>query len=215
VIDLVVFDLDGTLIDSSRDLADAVNALVVELGGRRLGLDQVTGMVGDGASMLVRRALSAAGLDPETPGALARFLARYDARLTTHTKPYPGIPEALAALADRGLVLAVLTNKPERQTLEILRRLGLASTFPHVIGGDTPAGRKPDPSGLLAIVARSGATPATTMLVGDSPVDLATARRGGTAICLARYGFGYRFEPDAFRGDELFVDAPAELLSRL
>jgi phosphoglycolate phosphatase len=215
VIDLVVFDLDGTLIDSSRDLADAVNALVVELGGRRLGLDQVTGMVGDGASMLVRRALSAAGLDPETPGALARFLARYDARLTTHTKPYPGIPEALAALADRGLVLAVLTNKPERQTLEILRRVGLVSPFPHVIGGDTPAGRKPDPSGLLAIVARSGATPATTMLVGDSPVDLATARRGGTAICLARYGFGYRFEPDAFRGDELFVDAPAELLSRL
>jgi phosphoglycolate phosphatase len=214
VIDLVVFDLDGTLVDSSRDLTDAVNALVVELDGRPLGLDQVTAMVGDGAATLVRRALSAAGLDPETPGALARFLAHYDAQLTTHTQPYPGIPEALAALTDRGLVLAVLTNKPGRQTLEILRRLGLASTFPHVIGGDTPAGRKPDPAGLLEIVARSGATPATTMLVGDSPVDLATARRGGTAVCLARYGFGYRFEPDAFRGDELFVDAPAELLAR-
>jgi phosphoglycolate phosphatase len=215
VIELVVFDLDGTLVDSSRDLADAVNALVADGGGVALGVDQVTAMVGEGAAVLVRRALSAAGLDPETPGALAQFLAHYDAQLTTHTKPYPGIPEALAALADRGLVLAVLTNKPEHQTLEILRRLGLASAFPYVIGGDTPAGRKPDPSGLMDIVARSGATPATTILVGDSPIDLATARRAGTRICLARYGFGYRFEPNAFRGDELFVDTPAELLSRL
>jgi phosphoglycolate phosphatase len=215
MIELVVFDLDGTLVDSSRDLADAVNALVAEYGGMPLGLDQVAAMVGDGAAMLVRRALSAASLDADMPGSLERFLARYDERLTAHTRPYPGIPETLVALRTRGITLAVLTNKPQRATVEILARLDLAPAFSHVIGGDTAAGRKPDPSGLLDIVARSGSTPASTVLVGDSPVDLATARQAGTRICLARYGFGYRFEPDAFRGDELFVDTPTELVERL
>lgn len=211
MIDLIVFDLDGTLIDSSRDLADAVNALVVECGGAPLTLEQVTAMVGEGAAVLVRRALSAAALDPDTPGALARFLAHYDERLTTHTRPYPGMPEALSALRAAGTTLAVLTNKPQRQTLAILERLGLAAAFAHVIGGDTRAGRKPDPAGLLGIVGRSGAAPGTTMLVGDSPIDLATARRAGARICLARYGFGYRFEPGAFRGDELFADTPSAI----
>jgi phosphoglycolate phosphatase len=215
VIDLVAFDLDGTLIESSRDLADAVNALVVEYGGAPLGVDEVTGMVGEGAAVLVRRALAAASLDPETPGSLDRFLAHYSAGLTVHTKPYPGIPEALAALRARGATIAVLTNKPQRLSVEILNRLGLAGAFSHVIGGDTAAGRKPDPTGLLEIVRRSGTSPAATILVGDSPIDLATARRAGTRICLARYGFGYRFEPDGFRGDELFVDSPAELVWRL
>jgi phosphoglycolate phosphatase len=210
---LVVFDLDGTLVDSSRDLTDAVNALIVDLGGQALGLDQVTDMVGEGAAVLVRRALLAAALDPDTPGALDRFLAYYHEGLTTHTRPYAGIPEALASLGTHGATLAVLTNKPQRPTLEILERLDLAPAFSQVIGGDTAAGRKPDPAGLQEIIGRAGATPASTLLVGDSPIDLATARRGGTGICLARYGFGYRFAPEAFRGDELFVDAPSEIPS--
>jgi phosphoglycolate phosphatase len=213
MIALVVFDLDGTLIDSSRDLTDAVNALIVDLGGQALGLDQVTEMVGEGAAVLVRRALMAAALDPDTPGALDRFLAHYHEGLTTHTRPYAGIPEALASLGRHGATLAVLTNKPQRPTLEILERLDLAPAFCQVVGGDTAAGRKPDPAGLQEIIDRAGATPASTMLVGDSPIDLATARRGGTGICLARYGFGYRFAPDAFRGDERFVDAPSEIPS--
>lgn len=215
MIDLVVFDLDGTLVDSSRDLADAVNALLAEEGGAPLDLTQVTAMVGEGAAVLVRRALAAAGFHPERPGALERFLAHYDERLTAHTRPYPGIPEALAALRTQPLTLAVLTNKPQRQTVEILERLGLAAAFADIIGGDTAAGRKPDPTGLLKLVTRSGTSPAATILVGDSPIDLATARRAGTRICLARYGFGYRFEPDGFRGDELFIDTPPELVSKL
>jgi phosphoglycolate phosphatase len=208
---LIVFDLDGTLIDSSRDLADATNALLEDYGGRRLDRAEVTAMVGEGAAVLVRRALTAAGLDPEAPGALARFLVHYGERLTRHTRPYDGMLEALSRLRDAGRTLAVLTNKPQQATATILERLGLAPSFTDVVGGDTPSGRKPDPSGLLGIVSRAGATPDSTVLVGDSPIDLETARRAGTRVCLARYGFGFRFAPDAFRGDELFVDAPAEL----
>ena len=210
--DLIVFDLDGTLVDSRRDLADATNALIAEYGSAPLSVDQVAAMVGEGVTVLVRRALSAAGLDPETPGAVQRFMAHYDVRLTAHTRPYPGIPETLAALQRDGLALAVLTNKPEGATGQILERLGLAPCFAFVAGGDTAAGRKPDPAGLLHLVARAGASPGSTLMVGDSPVDLETARRAGTRVCLARYGFGYRFPDGAFRGDELFADSAADIV---
>lgn len=210
-LDLIVFDLDGTLIDSRRDLADATNALIVELGGTALREEEVTAMVGEGAAVLVRRALAAARLDRVPPGALERFLAHYDQRLTVHTRPYAGIPEALDALRQRKCALAVLTNKPQRPTQVILARLDLDRWFTDVVGGDTEAGRKPQPNGLLKIIARAGASPDSTVLVGDSPIDLQTARAAGTRICLARYGFGYRFGHESFRGDELFVDAPSEL----
>lgn len=208
---LIVFDLDGTLVDSRRDLADATNALITELGGVPLAGEAVAAMVGEGAAVLVRRALAASGLDPLHPGALERFLAHYEARLVAHTRPYAGIPAALTALRAAGHDLAVLTNKPQHATDRILDALALAPHFRIVVGGDTPAGRKPDPAGLLAIVGRAGAGPRSTVLVGDSPVDLETARRGGIGVCLARYGFGFRFGEDAFTGDELFVDSPADL----
>lgn len=215
MIRLVVFDLDGTLIDSRRDLADATNAVVLAYGGKRLGQEEVTAMVGEGAAVLVRRALAAAGLDIPPGEALERFLEEYDTRLTTYTRPYAGVHELLAALRARGLALAVLTNKPQRPTTEILDRLGLAHAFSCVVGGDTAAGRKPDPAGLLQIVAGASVSPGETVLVGDSPVDLETARRAGTLVCLARYGFGYRFTAGVFDGSELFIDAPSELPSRL
>jgi phosphoglycolate phosphatase len=217
---LIVFDLDGTLIDSRRDLADATNALIEELGGRPLAVEDVAAMVGDGAAVLVRRAIAKSGLDPElltsrnedgARAALDRFLAHYDRRLTSHTRPYPGIPETVSALRSAGHTLAVLTNKPQRQTNEILERLGLAPAFTDVVGGDTAAGRKPHPGGLLQMMVRLSATAGSTVLVGDSPVDLETARNARTHICLARYGFGYRFTEDVFRGDEKFIDAPAEV----
>lgn len=208
---LVVFDLDGTLVDSKRDLAEAANALIVELGGAPLSEDSVAGMVGEGAALLVRRALAASGLDPEAPGALPRFLELYDERLLVHTVPYEGVAEALAVLGARA-PMAVLTNKPTRATERILVGLGLRKRFRDVIGGDTPVSRKPDPAGLLELISRAGAAPATTWLVGDSQVDLETARRAGVRICLARYGFGYRFQPGDFDGREYFVDAPAELI---
>ena len=210
-IQLVVFDLDGTLIDSRRDLADATNALIAELGGKPLTVDAVAAMVGEGAAVLVRRALTAAGLDPQTPGALERFLAHYGERLTVHTRPYDGLIEALTVLRSEGRALAVLTNKPGRPSREILERLELAPFFSQMIGGDTAAGRKPDPAGLLTIVERANVAPSATVMVGDSPVDAETASRAGTVLCIARYGFGAPAGSLVPRDGELAIDHPAEL----
>lgn len=212
---LVVFDLDGTLIDSRRDLADATNAMLAEYGGPPLAVDLVAAMVGEGAAVLVRRALATARLGVDEREAVARFLVHYHARLTAHTLPYAGIPEALSALWSRGVHLAVLTNKPQRATTAILDALDLGAAISDVLGGDTDLGRKPDPAGLQYLMERAGATPATTVLVGDSPVDLETARRARTRVCLARYGFGYRFTGREFDGSELFVDEPSELVDVL
>jgi phosphoglycolate phosphatase len=214
MIELIVFDLDGTLVDSHRDIANAANALVEELGGHRLPDATIVGMVGEGAALLVRRALAAAGLDPATPGALDRFLALYDARLVEHTAPYDGMMQVLAELGNQ-LPLSVLTNKPQHPSERILEELGLRHYFGEVVGGDTPLGRKPDPAGLLHLAAAAGVPPAHTLMVGDSPVDLGTARNAGTRICLVRYGFGFRFDATDFRGDELFADSPAGLLTEI
>ena len=211
---LVVFDLDGTLIDSRRDLADATNVLLEEFGARPLPIDAVGAMVGEGAAVLVRRALSASQLDPETPGALVRFLELYDERLLVHTRPYPGMRDALAALKASSR-LAVLTNKPARATGRILDALELASYFDQVIGGDSPHGRKPDPAGLLQLIHDAGTAPASTVLVGDSPIDRETAWRASTRICLVRYGFGFTFAARDLRGDELLVDRPLDLVAVL
>jgi phosphoglycolate phosphatase len=109
----------------------------------------------------------------------------------------------------------VLTNKPTHATERILAGLGLRERFRDVLGGDTPFGRKPDPAGLRELIARAGAAAATTWLVGDSKVDLETARRAGVRVCLARYGFGYRFGSEDFDGREYFVEAPMELTGLL
>jgi phosphoglycolate phosphatase len=211
---LVVFDLDGTLVDSSTDLANAVNTLLTELGVNRLPDPEIVSMVGEGAAVLVRRALTASGLDPQTPGALDRFLVHYNAHLLDHTRPYPGMAEALRDLAAR-VPLAVLTNKPAYGTNRVLEGLGLREYFRETIGGDTRFGRKPSPAGLVHLAGLVDAPVASVLLVGDSPVDLATARNADTRICLARYGFGYRFAAADFRGDELFIDQPADLITRL
>lgn len=208
---LIVFDLDGTLIDSRRDLADATNLLLLELGASPLPVETVAALVGEGAALLVRRALDAAGLTVDPDRALARFLELYDDRLLVHTVPYDGVADALERLA-RSLPLAVLTNKPSRATSAILDGLGLTPYFRAVVGGDTPLGRKPDPAGLLSIVRDAGASAETTLFVGDSPIDLQTARNAGCRICVARYGFGFSFADGDLRGDELAIDRPEEIV---
>ena len=208
---LIVFDLDGTLIDSRRDLADATNRLIEESGGAPLSEEAITSMVGDGAAVLVRRALAAASLDMDPSLALARFLEIYESCLLAHTRPYPGIEEALGSLAGT-FRLAVLTNKPSRATRDILAGLDLLRWFDDVVGGDSQFPRKPDPAALLDLLSRARATAATTLMVGDSPVDLETARRAGTEICLARYGFGFRFDDADLTGGEHLIDAAIELV---
>jgi phosphoglycolate phosphatase len=212
---VIVFDLDGTLIDSRRDLADATNALVAERGGTPLPVETVAGMVGEGASVLVARALTAAGLDDRDPTALRRFLELYDERLLIHTHLYEGIDEVLDALAARSAALGVLTNKPLAATREILDGLAIAHRFRWVMGGDGPQPRKPDPAGLLAICADAGVEPRDATLVGDSPVDVATARAAGTRICVARYGFGFRRGHASLDGSERFADTPLDILQLL
>jgi phosphoglycolate phosphatase len=214
MLDLIVFDLDGTLVDSHRDLAKAANGLLFELGGAPVSEAEVVRMVGEGAAVLVRRALTASGLDPDTPGALDRFLAIYDGCLLDDTKPYPGTLEMLEHLTGR-YRLAILTNKPARATARVVDGLSLARFFDPVVGGDTPFGRKPDPAGLRHVIEAAGTSPAKTMMVGDSPVDRLTALAAGTAICLARFGFGYTFGPGDLDGTEAIIDAPGELIERI
>jgi len=188
---LYVFDLDGTLVDSRRDLADSANELLVECGASPLSEAQVGQLVGDGAATLVARAFAARGVT-QPSDALERFLAIYDRRMLRHTRPYPGIPEALRALGARAR-LAVLTNKPLAATRRILDALDLAGAFDSaaVIGGDGPWPRKPDPRGLHHLAAAARTPVSATMLIGDSSVDLRTARAAGAALCLVRYGFGF------------------------
>jgi phosphoglycolate phosphatase len=212
---LIVFDLDGTLIDSRRDLADSANALIVERGGQPLPVDAITAMVGEGAPLLVGRALKAAGVGRTDVGpALQRFLELYDERLLVHTRPYEGTRDALAALAARG-PLAILTNKPQRPSEAILEGLGLTTFFRWVIGGDTDLSRKPDPGGLVHLIAQAGTTAADTIMVGDSAIDLRTARAAGTRVCLVRYGFGFRTVEGELRGDEMIAESPGELMGLL
>jgi phosphoglycolate phosphatase len=210
---LYVFDLDGTLVDSLRDLADTANQLLVSCGGTPLATDAVGRMVGEGVGTLVARAFDAAGL-ARPPDAVERFLAIYQTRLLNHTRPYDGVSDVLTALSARAS-LAVLTNKPLAATADILEGLGLSRFFDAaaVLGGDGPLPRKPDPAGLAHLCARAAVTASDAMLVGDSLVDWQTARNGGAAICLARYGFGFRqFPRETLDGRERFIDAPRDLL---
>jgi len=213
---LILFDLDGTLVDSQRDIADAANAVLVSCGARLLPVDDISRMVGDGAATLTARAFAAVGMVPP-PDAVERYVAAYDACLLGHTFPYPGIPEALAALASRG-PLGVLTNKPFSSTTRLLEALGFGEYFPvgTVVAGDERFPLKPDPAGLFHLAARAGVSATNTVLVGDSPVDWRTARNAGAMSCVARYGFGFRSLPeDGLRPGDFVVDDPAQLAAIL
>jgi phosphoglycolate phosphatase len=206
---LIVFDLDGTLIDSRRDLAESTNEMLESYGAAARPIDEVAGLVGEGAKVLVQRALAAAGLNPQEPDALDRFRAIYDRRLLTHTVPYPGIPELVRSAAARA-ALAVLSNKPEAPTRVLLDAFDLARYFRWVQGGDSAFPRKPDPAGLLHLVRAAGATPATTLFVGDSMIDVRTARAAAVRMSVVLYGFGgLRGDLVLEPGDATASDVPA------
>jgi phosphoglycolate phosphatase len=213
---LVVFDLDGTLIDSRRDIAESANATLVECGARPLPEEQIGRMVGDGAPVLVARAFAAAGVSAPAD-ALERFLDIYNGRLMNYTRPYEGIPQVLEQL-ERRATLAVLTNKPRAATDLLLAGLGLARHFgpERVVGGDGPLRRKPDPEGLRHLMASTGVSPVETVLVGDSVIDWRTARAAATHVCLARYGFGWEgFPIEQLDRHELVIDHPSEIVQCL
>ena len=212
---LLVFDLDGTLVDSIHDLAEAASDLSERHGGRRLDNAAACWMVGEGARILVQRVMARAGHATPPPGALEEFLELYDRRMFDTTRPYPGVMDMLRSVAG-GHVLALLTNKPGDSGRKILAHSGLDSFFADAIFGDGRFARKPDPAGLRWLMERHGTPPEQTLFVGDSDVDVATAKNGGVRVCLARYGFGFiRVDPASLTGDEWYIDQPVDLLSLL
>jgi phosphoglycolate phosphatase len=189
--DVLLFDLDGTLVDSAPDLQAAINALLRELGRPPLAIEQVRRMIGDGAPKLVERALAAAGA-PDAPLApcLDRFLGFYEAEPTARTRVHPGVRETLDRLFRDGYRMAICTNKPERATRLVLSDLGIDGPFTVVIGGDTLPVRKPDPRHLLGALRALGRTdPGAAVMIGDNENDAAAARAAGLRLILMRYGY--------------------------
>jgi phosphoglycolate phosphatase len=184
----LLFDLDGTLIDSERDLVQSVNATLRGMGRAELPEDLVASYVGSGAPVLIGRALGAAAPPEELQNALAFFLHHYEKHKLDFTKEYPGVRETLEQL--RGTPMAVLTNKPVNISVEILEGLGLADFFRAVYGGNSFATKKPDPLGANTILGELGIAAAEAAMVGDSEVDVQTARNAGMISVIVNFGFG-------------------------
>jgi phosphoglycolate phosphatase len=205
----VVYDLDGTLVDSRGDLADAVNAMLEALGLPRRPDEIIWSFIGEGAERLVRRSLGPEH-EQRLPEALKSWRAEYGRRLLLKTRPYPGVRDLLLVPPRaRG----VLTNKPGGFAREILQGLGMLGSFRAVIGGDE-APKKPEPDGLLELCRALGAAPAETLLVGDSTVDVATGRAARVRVCAVTWGLGDRAALSAASPDHLVdtADGVAELL---
>jgi phosphoglycolate phosphatase len=210
--DAIVFDLDGTLVDTAPDLHHALNLVLAGAGRVPLGLQDVRAMVGDGARKLIERGFAGAGepLEPATVSRyLAEFLAHYERHISRLSRPFPGVVECLDRLAAEGVRFAVCTNKPERLSRLLLEDLGLLHRFGAVLGGDSLAVRKPDPGHLLATLAALNAVPERAVMVGDSANDVLAAR--AAAVPAIVVGYGYTALAPALLGADLVVDRFAEL----
>jgi phosphoglycolate phosphatase len=213
-IQLLIFDLDGTLIDSRLDLVHSVNAALRHIRCPELPNDLIASYVGDGAPALIRRALGPQADDERLVNAgLEHFLAYYREHKLDHTHVYDGIREALAAIHNSAngvpRKMAVLTNKPVNPSRAIVEALGLAEFFPIVYGGNSFATKKPDPEGAQTILRELGAQPSETLIVGDSHVDVATGRNAGLWTCGVTYGFApHTLEQNR---PDVVVDNPQEL----
>jgi phosphoglycolate phosphatase len=207
---LVLFDLDGTLVDSAPDIAAALNAALAELGQPTHPLPVVTSYVGDGAAKLVERAV-APGPEVDQELLLERFKAQYAANVCVRTELYPGMAEALDAFAATSTPLAVVTNKPGDLARALLRALLIERRFADVVGDGDGFPRKPSPEIALAVCARHGVAPADTLLVGDGLPDIRLARAAGCRVAAVTWGYTPRDKLAAEAPDWL-VDAPGDLL---
>ena len=215
-IKLLIFDLDGTLIDSRRDLVNSVNAALRSLGRDELPSDEIAAMVGDGAPTLVRRALGDTVDEVLLKRGLEFFLSYYREHKLDYTRLYDGIPEALETL--RGAngtrrVMFVLTNKPVNPSRAIVQALGIAEKFASVYGGNSFETKKPDPLGINTILAETGVRADQAVMIGDSAVDILTGRAAGTWTCGVSYGFAPHTLVET-PGDITF-DSPQELATLL
>jgi len=225
---LLVFDLDGTLIDSRLDLVHSVNAMLRHIGRPELDGDVIASYVGDGAPALVRRALGDADTDRDRDGerdneavfraALEYFLSYYRQHKLDHTTVYAGIPELLAGLADsqnrvesRGVQrrMAVLSNKPVNPSRDILRALGLGDFFVRVYGGNSFTTKKPDPLGVRTILEETGVAADEALIIGDSSVDVLTGQNAGLWTCGVTYGFAPHTLEEV--PPDVLIESPREL----
>jgi len=217
----LIFDLDGTLIDSRRDLSLAINGMRADYDWEALDVDRVVALVGEGARMLVAQALRLHPPGKSVPEsvdeAVERFFRHYDAVCLETTEPYHGVDQMLADLEPR-YPLALYTNKPERFTRKILRGLDLDRFFPRLLGGDSLPTKKPEPPGVRLLAEGMEVAVAQTMLVGDSRVDAATARSSGCRFAFAEWGFADNEERLEVRGryrPEIKAANPSQLARRL
>jgi phosphoglycolate phosphatase len=187
--DLLIFDLDGTLIDSKLDLAHSVNATRAHMGMPPLEFERVYSFVGNGAPALIRRALGDQATEAEVEESLEFFLEYYRDHALDYTKLYPGVKESLDRLRRAGKQLAVLTNKPVRMSKWIVDGLGVKEHFFQVYGGNSFDFKKPNPVGVEALMREAGARRERTIMVGDSAVDVNTAMNAGVMSCGVTYGF--------------------------
>jgi phosphoglycolate phosphatase len=202
-----VFDLDGTLIDSKLDLVHSINAMLRETKRQEQPVELVASYVGHGAPQLIASVLGPASNEEQRREALEIFLRHYQEQMINVTRPYAGVLEGLRAL--NGHALAVLTNKPIQMTVGILAGLSMSDFFRSVYGGDSFATKKPDPSGALAILKEFGVSPSQAAMIGDSDVDIQTARNAGMLAVGVTYGFG-QHNPQTCPAD-LYVDSLVEL----
>jgi len=212
-IKLVIFDLDGTLVDSRLDLANSINAMLKHYGKAELPCDVIAGYIGDGAPMLVRRSLCDPDDETFVEEALDYFLSYYREHKLDNTYVYEGVKEALAAISHSGngqpRKMAVLTNKPVRPSQIIVDALGLGGFFAQVYGGNSFHTKKPDPEGAQALLAENAVQPQETVMVGDSEIDVLTARNAG----MYSVGLSYGFAPHTLETvpPDVLVDTPQEL----
>jgi len=206
---LLIFDLDGTIIDSKIDLVHSVNAARAHMDLEPISADLVATYVGSGAPVLMRRALGPDSSEADVQRALRYFLDYYREHMLDNTYIYPGVREALDRLHDAGVQMAVLTNKPVRFSQALVHGLGLGSHFFRIYGGNSFEQKKPDPVGILTLLEESGAAKERTIMVGDSNVDVRTARNAQVMACGVTYGF----QPETFEQDppDLMVDDMQQL----
>jgi phosphoglycolate phosphatase len=193
-IELLIFDLDGTLIDSKADLAQSVNATLRHMGRQPLHDETIYSYVGNGAPALISKALGPGATGREIQEGLEFFMFYYREHKLDNTTLYPGVREALHLLADgrhaARRLMAVLSNKPVYPTREIIQGLGLSSLFRYVYGGNSFDTKKPDPLGINYILEQAGVEPSAAMMVGDSDVDILTGINAGAWTCAVTHGFG-------------------------
>ena len=211
--ELLVFDLDGTLIDSTLDLALSVNATRAQAGLPPLGIPRISSYIGNGAEMLIRRSLGRGATESSVRRGLEFFLRYYRDHMLDNTALYPGVREALGDWRAEGAEMAVLTNKPVRFSAALLAGLGLACWFSRIYGGNSFATKKPHPHGLRRIMSELGYGRERTLMVGDSAVDVLTARNAGTACAGVTYGI--RPEGFARHPPDILVDDLRELAARI